>query len=818
MLDPRWRKVLRDLSSNKTRTILVVASIAVGIFAVGVVQQLRTVILDTMQEVSIRSNTAYATIITENIDDAMLESVAKVPGVAEVQGENGTSVQVQLEPGNWVPMSVEVVEDFENRAINTIELLTEYSARPDFEAQNSRWPKKNEILIERGALSGSGVLPEDIKVGSTLLVENEEGKRRELTVAGLVYDANSFPSAFTQRANTYVDRDTFERISGSRNYGQVAIRVSGTPEQLSSKDYVIEIADEVGDKIERSGRNVFFKRVPEPGELFFQDIFETVSLLLTPLGLLALALSGFLVVNTISALMAQQVRQIGVMKSVGATRGQVFGMYIGAVLIYSILALLIAIPLTVFVAGALMQVLGGFINIDFPRWTLPWSSLFVMIGVGILIPFLAALYPVIRGTAVTVREAISDFGIGNVGVDLLNLILTKIRGISRPLQLSLRNTFRKRARLILTLLTMIMGGMIFMTVGSVRISLGNLIEEALAYNQFDIQIVFERPYRTALTESTVSKIPGVVSVESWGQGNATRIRPDNPADPESDTLSIFAQPPTSKMVQPTLEEGRWLMEGDENAVVISTKVTAAGEDDIQVGDEVILEIDEKEYVWTVVGIAQVLGGPPNQLPIYVPYDYYSWLTGSVGQGQSIQIKVNREQIDDIDATMQNMEELLNNAGLRVTETFTIDIIRRISSGFFDIIIILLSAMGVLIASVGALGLMGTMSTNVLERTREIGVMRAVGASNGSVQRIVIVEGIIIGMISWVVGALLAFPAGRGLSNAVGQALFSTSLPYTFSSTGVIVWLGIVAILATVASVLPAWNASRLTVREVLAYE
>ncbi|MEM7127457.1 MAG: ABC transporter permease [Chloroflexota bacterium] len=814
MLDPRWRKVLRDLSSNKTRTILVVASIAVGIFAVGVVQQLRTVILNTMQDVSVRSNTAYATIITENIDDAMLESILRVPGVAEVRGENNLTVQVQIEPGNWVPMGVEVVEDFESMRINTIELLDRFPNRPDFEAEKSRWPGKNEIVIERGSLS-SDVLPADIKVGSTILVENEAGKRRELTVSGVVYDANSFPSAFTNRANTYVDLDTFERLGGSRNYGQVALRVSGTPEQLTSKDYVVEIADEVGDKIERSGRNVFFKRIPEPGELFFQDIFETISLMLTPLGLLALALSGFLVINTISALMAQQVRQIGVMKAVGAQRGQVFIMYIGAVLLYSILALLIAIPITVFVAGGLMQILGGFINIDFPRWVLPLPVLLVQVGVGILIPLLAALYPVIRGTGVTVREAISDFGIGNVGVDLLNLFLTKIRGLSRPIQLSLRNTFRKRARLILTLLTMIMGGMIFMTVGSVRISLGNLIEEALAYNQFDIQIVFERTYRTALTESTVSSMDGVTSVESWGQGSATRVRTDGT---ESDSLSVFALPPGSQMVQPTLEEGRWLIDGDESAVVISTKAVAAGEDDIQVGDEIVLEIDEKDTAWTVVGIAQVLGGPPSQIPVYVPYDYYSRLTDNVGQSLSIQVKVDRSQITDINEMMNMMEEQLNDAGLRVAETFTIDIIRRISSGFFDIIIVLLSAMGVLIASVGALGLMGTMSTNVLERTREIGVMRAVGASNRSVRRIVIIEGVIIGMISWVIGAILAFPAGLGLSNAVGQALFSTSLPYTFSSTGVIVWLFIVAILATVASVLPAWNASRLTVREVLSYE
>jgi putative ABC transport system permease protein len=111
-----------------------------------------------------------------------------------------------------------------------------------------------------------------------------------------------------------------------------------------------------------------------------------------------------------------------------------------------------------------------------------------------------------------------------------------------------------------------------------------------------------------------------------------------------------------------------------------------------------------------------------------------------------------------------------------------------------------------------------MSINVLERTREIGVMRAVGASDGSVMKIFIVEGLFIGLLSWLVGAILAWPIGKLLSDAVGVAFLQAPLNYTFSIPGMLLWLAIVLVLAALASVLPAWNASRLTVREVLAYE
>ncbi|HSR34916.1 MAG TPA: FtsX-like permease family protein, partial [Anaerolineae bacterium] len=134
------------------------------------------------------------------------------------------------------------------------------------------------------------------------------------------------------------------------------------------------------------------------------------------------------------------------------------------------------------------------------------------------------------------------------------------------------------------------------------------------------------------------------------------------------------------------------------------------------------------------------------------------------------------------------------------------------------LIAFLLVMAVLLAVVGGIGLMGSMSLNVLERTREIGVMRAIGASDGSVLTIVIVEGVLIGLLSWLLGAVVSGPLSRLLCDAVGVSIFQTPLSYKFSLEGVGLWLVVVIVLAAVASVWPARNASRVTVREVLAYE
>ena len=131
---------------------------------------------------------------------------------------------------------------------------------------------------------------------------------------------------------------------------------------------------------------------------------------------------------------------------------------------------------------------------------------------------------------------------------------------------------------------------------------------------------------------------------------------------------------------------------------------------------------------------------------------------------------------------------------------------------------MLLIMAVLIALVGGLGLMGTMSMNVLERTREIGVMRSIGAVDLAIMGLVITEGMIIGMISWGLGALLAIPITNVLNVLVGVSILTVPLDYVFSPNGLIIWLVLVIVLSTIASILPARNAVRLTVRDVLAYE
>jgi putative ABC transport system permease protein len=127
-------------------------------------------------------------------------------------------------------------------------------------------------------------------------------------------------------------------------------------------------------------------------------------------------------------------------------------------------------------------------------------------------------------------------------------------------------------------------------------------------------------------------------------------------------------------------------------------------------------------------------------------------------------------------------------------------------------------MALLIAVVGSMGLTGTMSINVLERTREIGVMRTIGAVDSVIMQSVIIEGMVIGIITWILAIGLSFPISDALLDIIGETMTGSTVVLKFNFYGVLFWLVIVIVLSILSSIIPAQNAARLTINEVLAYE
>jgi putative ABC transport system permease protein len=165
-----------------------------------------------------------------------------------------------------------------------------------------------------------------------------------------------------------------------------------------------------------------------------------------------------------------------------------------------------------------------------------------------------------------------------------------------------------------------------------------------------------------------------------------------------------------------------------------------------------------------------------------------------------------------------LENAYDDAGIGVRSVILTEDERKEINSAFSIIIVLLMFMVVLLSFVGGLGLTGTMSLNVIDRSREIGVIRAFGGSNQAVIRIVVIEGVVIGAISWIFSLILAFPLTWVFCDMIGHSFLNMGLAYTYSIWGALLWLGLVILLAFVSSSIPARSAAQMTVREVLSYE
>jgi putative ABC transport system permease protein len=444
-----------------------------------------------------------------------------------------------------------------------------------------------------------------------------------------------------------------------------------------------------------------------------------------------------------------------------------------------------------------------FLNFDIDSFAVPfWVYLLVAI-VGIAAPLIAAAYPVWKGSGAPVRVALADFGLTQTtfGTSRFDRALARTGGVFRPLLFAIRNSFRRRARLALTLVTLAAGGLFFLTALNVRASMINTIDRMFAPRKFDLTVTLRELYDNVKLQTAVTNTPGIKRAEAWLTTEASI---------GSDRFNIVALPAGSQLLKPEIMEGRNLSEGDSDAIVINQAL--AGEfRQMRVGQAVTLRIGGVEKEWRVVGLAREAFSPPTG---YVPLE-------SMPQPQlvnSLRLALDQTDEDSLDTVKASLDRSLEQQGMRARSSSTTSQTRFVFDEHMVMIYAFFIVMAVIVGAVGGLGLMTTMSLNVLERRREMGVLRAIGATPRIVWVMVIAEGLVIGVLSWVIAAVLAWPVSKVVGDTFVRALFRGGLDFSFEFSGLVIWLLVSIALSAVASFVPAWRASRTTVREALAYE
>jgi putative ABC transport system permease protein len=778
------RKVLSDLSQEGVRTVLVVFATAAGIAGFLAVLSAFAVLTRELNRGYLATNPASATLHMDSVDDGLLAAVRANPEIGAADARRSVAGRIRTAKGDWHTLKLFVMKDFAGMQLSKVD--------PEL----GQWPPSTSaLLIERDALGITRA-----EVGDTVTVKTAHGTEQTLRMSGSVHDVGQAQARMENIVYGYVTLDTLARLGEAPYLDRLNIVVAADG---FNKAHIQGVAAGIKRLAESRGHVVRGVDIPNPGEHPHAHVMGLLLIAMSSFGFGILALSGVLVVNMVTATMALQIRQIGVMKAIGAGSGQIAAIYLKQTLLLGTAAIIVALPIGVVGGRALCRSMAGFLNFDMASFAAPvWVYLLAALA-GWAVPLLAAAGPVWQGSRVPVRLALAGGRTSSTfGESRFDRAVARAGGPFRPVLLAFRNSLRRRMRLALTMTTLVAGGVFFLAGLDIRTSMIHTLDDVFVTRRFDLTVNLGAMMPLDKLERAARDTAGVSQSEGWivtGGSLGTTER-----------FTVTGLPAKTQLLKLQIVEGRNLTPGDTDAMVVNTELAGRNKS-FAVGQRVPLRIGQADVTVRVVGIARKGFSPPGA---YVPRE----LAGQTGTANVIRVALEWTDLASLESVKTALERNLELEGLRGESMSGTADARFAFDQHMVMVYVFLIVVAAIIAGIGGLGLMTTMSLNVLERRREIGVLRALGAAPEDVLVLVIVEGVAVAVASWTIAAIAAWPVAKVLGDFLWTKVFTTGLDFRFEPFGLVAWLVASVAVGTVGSLWPAWNASRITVREALSHE
>ncbi len=797
-----WYKVWFDLWHNKTRTLLAVLSIAAGVFAVGSMFGMADMMLTTMDRSHQSVMPPHITVgLTSYVDHDTLMNLATVPGVAGIEPYNEVTVTYRLGPtAPWRQGVVHMADDWQNQKYELLQLRA------------GHWPvNKDEIGVERMA-----AMYDHLGIGNTVTfkIGNQE---RSFPITSLIRHPFVPPPMIFDLSFFFMSGEGMQRFDVPQGkFNAFYVRV--TP---YSPGYAREVATAIKDKLAKQDIGVGAFSYQDPNRHWGRAYMDGFVLVLQVLAVISVLTSAILVYNTLSNLITQQIDQIGILKAIGGRESMIVGVYSVSAFIYGMLALIVALPLSTIVAFAISKYFLNLFNIDFDQFQVSTTAVGLTVLAALGAPLLAGLPPILQGARISVREAIASYGLGGrYGTTRFDRTIEGIgaRWLSSPYATALGNMFRRKGRLLLTELVLVTAGASFLMVMSLNSSIGLTMENIYARSRYDAMIQFNEAERAEHVAAIADAQPGIEEVQLSLVQSASMYVSGQLVKEAGIGTSIQGIPSGSDFYKPLITEGRWLLPTDGKAVVLTRD--AASKNQIHVGDVVTLDLGELgKDTWRVVGLYDPIfvGGGFSTDTIYAPLEALYQATKKFGQGTMLYVRTTAHDAASTASLVAKLKDLYDARGLKVAITQTQSQVRATNSFQFGMVVTMMLALSIIVALVGGIALMGALSIGVIERTKEIGVMRAVGARSRTILGIFIMEGVLQGLLSWLIATPISILASPGLADALGKTMFGARLDYSYNWTALLVWLGLIIGISALASIVPANRATRISVRDSLAY-
>jgi putative ABC transport system permease protein len=801
MPSPRWKKLGGDIMQARGRLVMMVIAIALGVFAVASITTAYTILKREIARNYLATNPAASLLDVDHLDDTVLAGARARPEITGAEAGGQITGRIEVRPHEWLPLLLFVVPDFAAARISIVRL------------EAGRWPTEpGGIALERTAMALANTT-----IDHEIIVQTPNGAQRPLAVMGVVHDPSLAPAWQEQTVYGYVTPTTLSLLGEDPSLHVLKVTVK---DPAGDRPGLERAVVSVADWLRRSGHAVGEIRIP-PYQHPHEGMMTSVVRMLLVFSVLTLLLGAVLTATLTSSLLAPQVRQIGVMKAIGARSGQIMQLYISLIAAIGISAVTIGLPLGIAAGRALADNTARMLNLELASRSVPVWLFAAQVLLGVGLPLAAALLPIGAATRRPVRETLSDFGarIPAAGFGRLIHRISRLGG-GIAFSLALRNSVRRMSRLLLTLGLLATAGAMFMTSLNVKAAWQRTLTEARAERHFDAEFQFANAHPETAVLSTVSAIAGVRQVEPWSAEAASTARLDRLRiirtypDGAHGSLRLQGVPRRSAFLSPLVIAGRWLDAIDADGAVINEQALPMFPN-LHIGDQIHLIVRGRLADLRLVGIVRE---HLTQATVYTSHQRLAQITVEPGLTGGVRVALERTEERSASAVIAKIELGLDGSGFKVAQSISRAQLGKALGGHLFILIFTLVVMSILMAIVGVMGLGSAMSISVLERTREFAVMRVIGARAGTIRRDVIGEAVLIGVLSSLIALVLSAPLTLFVVWIVGISSFGPALRTVISAAAMPIWLAIVVVGAATASAYPAWQASKLTIRKALAYQ
>ena len=783
------RKSWTDLSRRPVRAVLTILTLALAVASFGIL---------AVPSLTNRAMTAEVTqarlydlrvpIEEISLSPTQLQELGRLPNVTGVAAHS-LFVTRTLIDGRRVDTEMWGVANFADQPIDQVITTTS--------------PEQNQVLVDvRDAMSGiSGA-----KAGDTLEVQRADGTYRALPVVG-----SGRAMAFNQDTVTgdlvlYATETAVQALGGFSGVNLLEFRLHNT-----SKSAAQATLSEVRSFLAAQPHPSAFSNVPiirAPGDWPLKSIFNSRVKVLDILILLAVLSAVFLLANTVRTMVAEQSREIGVMRSIGASAKDVRNSYLRTAALLGIFGAVLGAALGIGLAFLLAALFARAVFGITPAFSIDWPVVAIGAIAGLAGTIVVAWPTLHRVLRLPVHEALASEGsVSNFGTSPLDRAILHSGRLPPPVRIGVRNVARQKGRSITTIIQIALAVATLLGLLSLTLAVSQVTDQSWNVLDYDITLSAQ-PGGNLYSTSVVNDIrsqPGVAGVEAADWSQMTY---------EGQTLYGLGVHVTTFVREP-LTAGRWLSAQDEqshaNVAVVGS--AAARRWHLGPGSHLTVSTAAGPVRFTIIGVG---GSQANN-----GYNFYTTLvalqgaTHQPGFANSLLIRTTNKSHSSIDALAIRLENQLARSG-HPSRSQIMFAGRATDQASAHSLLMVVEGIGLLIVAISMLGLVNAITMSIIERTREVGVLRSLGARARDLRRIFRTETITLALI----GFVLAIPGGWLVAKALQWLVLHVAggqlpAPYTVENLA-IAFIGTLA-LAILVVIVPLRRATHLRPGDAIRY-